>query len=84
MDGASRSKHGPAGFGGVLCNYKGEVLIMFSKHIGVCDLNQAELLTTLEAIRMFLRDYSKAFIVKSDSSNAVAWVSISETFPWKL
>ena len=32
MGGASRGKPGPASVGGKLCNCKGEVLIMFSKH----------------------------------------------------
>lgn len=33
VDGAARGKPGPAGIGGVLRNYKGEVLFMFSNHL---------------------------------------------------
>ena len=68
----------------MLHNYKGEVLIMFSKHIGVCDSNIAEVLAILKALRLFPRDCSEALIVESDFSNAVAWVSNRKTFPWKF
>ena len=35
VDGASRRKTGLAGIGGVLRNYKGEVLFMFSKNMAI-------------------------------------------------
>lgn len=35
VDGASRAKPGRVGIRGVLRNYKGEVLLMFSKNVGV-------------------------------------------------
>lgn len=49
VDGFVRGKSGPMGIDGVLHNYKGEVLFMFSKHVSVCDSNEAEVLTILEA-----------------------------------
>lgn len=57
MDGASRAKPGPAQVGGVLRNCKGEVLLMFSKYVGVCDSNEAEVLAILEALRIYSRKY---------------------------
>lgn len=50
-----RGKCGLAGIGGVLRNGKGSILIMFSKHIGICDCNEMDVLVILE---------------ESDSSNA--------------
>ena len=39
VDGASRGNPGPAGITGVIRNSKGDVILMFSKHVGVCDSN---------------------------------------------
>ena len=50
VDGAVRGKSGPAGIGGVLRNDKGEVLLMFSKSVGIRDSNEAEVLAILEAL----------------------------------
>ena len=44
VDGASRGKPGLARIGGVIRNSKGEVLLMFSKHVGVCNSNEVEVL----------------------------------------
>lgn len=51
VDGASRGKPGPMGIKCVLHNSKGEVLLMFSKHVGICDSNLVEVLAILEALR---------------------------------
>ena len=84
VDGATRGKQGLAGIGGVLRNSKGEVLFMFSKRVGVCDSNEAEVLASLEALRCFSRCFQGDLIVESDSSNAIAWVSNRKHFPWKF
>ena len=55
VDGAVRGKLGMAEIGGVLRNSRGEVLFMFSKHVGVCDSIEAEVLAILEALRCFSR-----------------------------
>ena len=65
-------------------NDKGKVLIMFSKHIGVCDSNEAEVLAILEAIHLFSSYCIEALIMKSDSSNAISWVSKRKVLPWKF
>lgn len=53
VDGASRGKPRPTGIRCVLHNSKGEVLLMFSKHVEVCDSNVVEVLAILEALRLF-------------------------------
>lgn len=72
MDGASKGKWGLAGIGGVLRNSKGEVLLLFSKNVGVCNSKEAEVLVILEALRMFSERYHGRLVVESDSSNANA------------
>ena len=74
VDGAPRCKPGPAGVGGVLRSSNGEVLLLFSKNVGVCDSNEAEVLVILEDLRFF-RSFDGRLLVESDSSNAVVWVS---------
>ena len=61
--------------GGVLRNSKGDVFLMFSMHVGVCDSNEAEVLAILEGLRLFSTRYSGALVLESDSSNAIVWVS---------
>ena len=57
---------------------------MFSKHTGVCDSNEAEVLAILEALRCFSRNFHGVLIVESDSSNAIAWVANRKRNPWKF
>ena len=54
VNGASRGKPGQAGIGGVLRNSKGEVLLMFSKYMSVCNSNKVKVLAILEALGLFL------------------------------
>ena len=42
VDGATRGKPGPMSIGGILRNNNGEVLFRFSKNVGVCNSNKAE------------------------------------------
>ena len=50
VDGAARGKPGPAGVGGVLRDHKGDVLLMFSKNVGIKESNETEVLAILEAL----------------------------------
>ena len=52
VDGATRDKPGLAGIGGVLRNDKDEVLLLFSKSVGIRDSNEVEVLAILEALRI--------------------------------
>lgn len=60
VDGAIRGKPGPDDIGGMLQNNKGEVLFMFSKHVGVCKSNEAEVFAILEALQCFSKYYPDA------------------------
>lgn len=45
---------------------------MFSKCVGIKDSNKAEVLTNLEALRIYCITYQHNFIVESDSPNAIS------------
>ena len=75
VDGSAREKPGHARIRGVLCNSKCDIIFMFSKHVGICDSNEAEVLAILEALRCFSRNILGDLIVESDSSNAITWTS---------
>ena len=66
VDGVARGKQGLASIGGVLRNHKGEVMYMFSKHVGIKDSNEAEVLVILEALRIYHPFYHHYLIVESD------------------
>ena len=72
VDGASRGKPGLAGIGGVFRNSRGEILLIFSKHVSVCDSNEAEVLAILEDLRLFSRGYGGPLVMESDSFNVIA------------
>ena len=84
VDGDARCKPGPASIGGVLRNSNGDVLFMFSKNVGICDSNEADVLAILEALYYFKRYFHGALILESGPSNAIAWVSNRKINPWKL
>ena len=67
-----------------MCNDKGEVFCLFFKGVGVRDSNEAGVLAILEALRIFSRLLQGSLIVESDSFNAISWVSINISKPWKL
>lgn len=54
VDRAARGKLGLAGTGGVLWKSLGDVLAMFSKHVGIMESNELEVLAILEALQFFL------------------------------
>lgn len=84
VDGDSRGKLGPAGISGVLHNSKGEVLLMFSKPIGIRDSNEVEVLAISEALCIFSGSFQDKLIVESNSSNVVGWVPQIGSKPWKF
>ena len=59
------------------------MLFMFSKNVGIKESNEAEVLAILEAL-MISSTFKKSLIVKSDSSNAIRWVSKVERGPWRF
>lgn len=57
---------------------------MFSKHVGVCDSNEVEVLAILEALQCFSSYYHGVLIMESDFFDVVAWVSNRKASPWKF
>ncbi|XVF74827.1 hypothetical protein PTKIN_Ptkin13bG0142100 [Pterospermum kingtungense] len=53
VDGSSIGKPGLAGIGGILRDHEGMELIRFSKHIGIHDSNEAELMAVRGTMSMF-------------------------------
>lgn len=62
IDGAGKGKLGLAGIGCVLHNGKGDVMMKFSKSIGVKDSNEAEVLAILEALCMFVGVHEESLL----------------------
>ena len=60
------------------------MLLMFSRNVGVCDLNEAEVLSILKGLGLFSRSYVGALIVESDSFDAIAWVSNRKEYLWEF
>lgn len=59
--------------GGVLRNQNGEVLYMFSKHLGIKDSNEAEMMAILEALCIYRDTFQFNHIVENNSINAISW-----------
>lgn len=49
----AHTKSGSAGIGDILRNPNGEVLYVFSKHVGVKNSNELEILAILEALGIY-------------------------------
>lgn len=85
VDSAARGKLGPTGMGGVLRNCKGEVLFLFSKHVGVKDSNEAGTLTILEALHSYSSNFLGELLVESDSHRPQRHLmGSSREGPWKF
>lgn len=63
------------GIGRVLSNHKEDVLYMFLKNVGIKDFNGVEVLTILEALRIYIWLFRGRLLVESDSANAIHWIS---------
>ena len=78
VDGSARGKPGPAGTGGVLRDFKGKVICLFSFYVGISDSNAAELMAIHKAMEIcsfdpYLRGQSVSIV--SDSKVAVSWIN---------
>lgn len=71
-----------AGVGGVLRDHKGDLLLMFSKNVGIKKSNDTEVLAVLEILRLFYSSFCDILLVESDSI-AISWISSHEG-PWRL
>lgn len=85
VDGAVRGKPGLAGVGWILCNSNGDVFIMFLKHIGYMDSNEAEVVAILEAIQIYNSSSLQSKLVhESDSLNAMSWLTSVDKTPQRF
>ncbi|KAK2648312.1 hypothetical protein Ddye_015801 [Dipteronia dyeriana] len=78
VDGSVSGNPGPAGIGGVLRNFDGKVLCMFSCYIGIQDPNSAELVAIHKACALcvFIPSVVNRNIeIASDSRMAVSWIN---------
>lgn len=57
---------------------------MFSKHIEVRDLNEAEVLAILEVLRLYSKYFLDKLIVEINSLNAISWVNSLASIPWRF
>lgn len=73
------------GIGEVLHNRDGVALVLFSKHIGCMEFNEAEVLAILEALWIFVSaSFQKQLMIESDYFNAMFWVSSFAKPPWRF
>lgn len=72
----------------MLRNFKGEVLSVFCKHVGVKESSEKEVLVILEARRVVVHTFNGKLVVGNNSFDDIAWGSSSEgaikvSFPCK-
>lgn len=73
------------GIGEVLHNRDGVALVLFSKHIGCMEFNEAKVLAILEALWIFVSaSFQKQLMIESDYFNAIFWVSSFAKPPWRF
>ncbi|KAK3170526.1 hypothetical protein Dsin_000142 [Dipteronia sinensis] len=71
-------KPGPAGVGGVLRDFNGKILCLFSYHMGILNSNVAELWAIKIAMDLCLSNpmiTGRSISIVSDSKVAVSWVN---------
>lgn len=56
---------------------------MFSKHVGIRDSNEVDVLAILEALCIYMNSYQCRLIVERDSSSAITWVNSFRGL-WKM
>lgn len=57
---------------------------MFSKHVGIKESNEVEVMAVSEALHLIQGSFQGKLIVESDSSNVVMWVLHARTKPWRF
>lgn len=84
VDGAAIGCPGMSGIGGIFRNNKNEILVFFSKNIGVGFAFEAEIWAIHEALKICAVNFLRNIIIESDASLAVGWVNNRYNRPWKL
>lgn len=73
FDGSSFGNSGPAGFGCVMRDSQGSILIAKGNSIGWSDANHVELIGLLEGWRMLKHKGYMDCIVEGDSKTVISW-----------
>ncbi|XVF83746.1 hypothetical protein PTKIN_Ptkin16aG0517100 [Pterospermum kingtungense] len=86
-DGSSVGQLVVAGIGGVLRDHEANIKLVFSKSVGMADLNLAELLAVRKALILFSASrwaQTHKLLIESDSYNVVKWVNDPSSTPRRL
>lgn len=84
INGEARGKPRLVGIGGVFWNSTGEILFLFSEHVGIKEFQWGWGFCYLEALRIFSCSFQGKLIVESDSSNVISWVPSADVGPCHL
>lgn len=79
VDGAM-GKPKPAGIRDVLHN-SDDCLVMFSRNVGILELNEANVLAILEALHLFRPNFVDKLDVENDLVNAISFISLPINSP---
>lgn len=83
-DGQVNKEKGSKEIGGVLRNYKKEVVGVVAKGIGEAWAYEAEVQAIHHALLFCCQFKISTIVIESDSTLAVGWVNNRERRPWKL
>ncbi|XP_077212929.1 uncharacterized protein LOC143848038 isoform X2 [Tasmannia lanceolata] len=84
FDGSAMGNPGRAGFGGVIRDHNGNIIIAYYGSAGVCDANEAEVMGLLNGLRWFHSNNLRPLLGEGDSSNTIAWAKGLNGGPWRL
>ena len=87
VDGSSRGNPREAGIGGVLRDFSGKVLCLFSVYVGVVDSSTVEVMEIHKACQLIssnIRLVNRTITIISDSNSAVSWVNGKDFGNFKL
>jgi len=85
VDGSSLGKPRPSSIGGVLQNYYGSILGIFSMSTGILESNETELRVVVKAIKISASNpllHHKHIIIESNSSNVISWMNNPNNISW--
>lgn len=74
LDGSSLGNSSPTGGGGVLQDYGGNLIFGFSKFIGSCSSNKAELQAVIEGLKLCHLLGHMFIDIECDSLVVVSWI----------
>jgi hypothetical protein len=75
FDGASKGNPGPAGYGAVLRNSRGEILVLAVGYLGETTNNAVELIGLLQGLRVAIAQHSHKIILEGDSQIVIQLIT---------